>query len=58
MADEKKSKKSKSKSKGKTKKTTGKSKKSKNKIKKPQTPYFLFCSKVREEAKKKTKTKK
>jgi uncharacterized protein YaaW (UPF0174 family) len=57
MADEKKSKKpaskSKSKSKDKSKKGSRKSKKSSNGLKRPQTPYFLFCSKAREEHKKK-----
>ena len=53
MADEKKSKKSLSKSKSKSKKSTKKSKKSKDGLKRPQTPYFLFCSKQREELKKK-----
>ena len=59
MADEeKKTKKSTSKSKGKSKKSTKKSKKSDNDLKRPQTPYFLFCSKQREELKKKGEDKK
>ena len=52
MADAKKSKKSASKSKGKSKKGSRKSKKSNDDLKRPQTPYFLFCSKQREELKK------
>ena len=53
MADEKKSKKSVSKSKGKSKKGSRKTKKYKDDVKRPQTPYFLFCSKQREDLKKK-----
>ena len=55
--DDKKSKKSSSKSKDKTKKSTKKSQKKDNGLKRPTTPYFLFCSKQREELKKKEKTK-
>ena len=51
-------KKSSSKSKGKTKKSTKKSQKSDTGLKRPQTPYFLFCSKQREELKKKGDDKK
>ena len=58
MADEKKSKKSQSKSKGKTKKGGRKGKKSIDNLKRPQTPYFLFCSKQRDELKKKGDDKK
>ena len=59
MVDEdKKSKKSTSKSKGKSKKTVKKSQKSDNGLKRPATPYFLFCSKQREELKKKGDEKK
>ena len=52
MADEKKSKKTKSKSKEKSKKSSRKTKKSSDDLKKPATPYFLFCSKCREDLKK------
>ena len=50
--EEKKPKKSTSKSKGKSKKSQKKSKKSDNGLKRPQTPYFLFCQKQREDLKK------
>ena len=56
--DDKKSKKSSSKSKDKTKKSTKKSQKKDNGLKRPTTPYFLFCSKQREELKKKGEDKK
>ena len=56
--DDKKSKKSSSKSKGKTKKSTKKSQKKDNGLKRPTTAYFLFCSKQREELKKKGEDKK
>ena len=59
MADEeKKSKKSTSKSKGKSKKSTKKSQKSSNGLKRPLSAYMLFCSKQREELKKKGDDKK
>ena len=59
MADEeKKSKKSTSKSKGKSKKSTKKSQKSNNGLKRPLSAYMLFCSKQREELKKKGDDKK
>ena len=54
MADEKKQKKkSQSKSKEKSKKNTKKSKKATKGLKRPQTAYFLFCSKARADLKKK-----
>ena len=56
--DDKKSKKSSSKSKDKTKKSTKKSQKKDNGLKRPTTTYFLFCSKQREELKKKGEDKK
>ena len=59
MADEKKQKKkSQSKSKEKSKKSTKKSKKATKGLKRPQTAYFLFCSKARADLKKKGEDRK
>ena len=50
--------KEKSKSKGKLKKISRKTKKLISNLKKPKTPYFVFCQKVREEQKKQNENKK